>query len=118
MNTYGMSFAGLIMLMYVIIRIFSGYNVTFIHYNIETYVSIFITAFFSTFLSYTFILEGIKIIGSEKASIISMLGVTLTIVFRSLFLGERLEFIQWIGCSLVFIMLFILKVVNLLFKQR
>jgi MFS family permease len=37
----------------------------------------------------------------ERASILSMLGPVITILLGTLFLGERLEMTQWVGCLIV-----------------
>ena len=73
------------------------------------YELFFVIAVISTVVSFVLILEGIKRIGAERASIISMLGPVITILLGTLFLGERLELVQWFGCILVFLIIIVLE---------
>jgi drug/metabolite transporter (DMT)-like permease len=78
-------------------------------YSGSVYALFFVIAVVSTVVSFVLIVEGIKRIGAERASILSMLGPVITILLGTLFLGERLEMTQWAGCLLVFLSIFVLE---------
>ncbi|GAE25938.1 hypothetical protein JCM9140_1961 [Halalkalibacter wakoensis JCM 9140] len=54
-------------------------------------------------------MESIKRIGVERTSVISMAGPIVTIVLSYLFLQETLNWIQWVGCLLVFLAIMVLQ---------
>lgn len=56
--------------------------------------------FFSTVLPATLLMQGIQRIGAAQAALISAGGPILTIVLAVAFLGEHLNWIQWLGCGL------------------
>lgn len=55
---------------------------------------------FSTVLPATLLMQGIARIGSSQAALISAGGPILTLLLAVAFLGEQLNFIQWMGCAL------------------
>jgi len=65
-------------------------------YGLAIYMAVFAT-FVPTFL----ISEGIRIIGSNNASIVSAIGPISTIIMAYFILGEHLFFQQWVGAIIV-----------------
>lgn len=63
----------------------------------ELGVLLFSLAFFCTFISYLFYTEGIRIIGANRASLISVASPIITIILSFFILGERLTPIQILG---------------------
>ena len=64
----------------------------------------------STVIPSFMIVEGIRIIGAKNSSIISTVGPISTIILASVFLGEKVNAIQWVGTlvvigSILFLML-------------
>lgn len=118
MNTYGMTMASLAMGLYLIIKTLSGQPINLFRYSLSLYELFIVIAVVSTVFSFVLILEGIKRIGAERASIISMLGPVITILLGTLFLGERLELIQWFGCILVFLTVTFLELHKVSRKQE
>ena len=59
-------------------------------------------ALFSTFMPAYFLAKGIKLIGSEKSSVISTIGPVSTIILANLILGETMTWIQ-VGGTLIVI---------------
>ncbi|UOF90014.1 DMT family transporter [Fodinisporobacter ferrooxydans] len=109
MNAYGMASASLAMVVYLVIKSVSGNSMNLFRYSLSVYELYFVIAVVSTVVSFVLILEGIKRIGAERASILSMLGPVITILLGTLFLGERLELVQWAGCFLVFLTVAVLE---------
>lgn len=103
MNAYGMTSASLAMVIYLMIKTVSGQSKNLFRYSLSVYELFFFIAIVSTVAAFVLILEGIKRIGAERASILSMPGPVITILLGTVFLGERLELVQWIGCILVFL---------------
>lgn len=103
MNAYGMTAASFAMVIYLALKAASGSSFNLFRYSLSTYGIFLAVAVVSTVVSFILIVEGIKRIGAERASILSMLGPVITILLGTLFLGERLEVIQWVGCTIVFL---------------
>ncbi len=64
---------------------------------------LFMTAFFSTFMPITLMAEGIRRIGSSRASLISSFGPFLSVVLGYVFLDEMMSPMQWIGGVIIFL---------------
>jgi drug/metabolite transporter (DMT)-like permease len=103
MNAYGMSAASLAMVIYLFIKSVAGSSMNLFRYSMPVYGIFFVIAVLSTVISFVLIVEGIKRLGAERASVISMFGPIITILLGTLFLEERLEWIQWVGCVIVFV---------------
>jgi drug/metabolite transporter (DMT)-like permease len=58
-------------------------------------------AFFSTVIGVAAMLAGMRYIGAPRASLISSAGPPATLILASLFLGDRLAVIQYVGGALV-----------------
>ncbi|MDB5273631.1 MAG: permease, superfamily [Chitinophagaceae bacterium] len=58
-------------------------------------------AIFSTFLPAYFLSKGIKLIGSERSSVISTIGPVSTIVLANIVLGETMTWLQILGTLVV-----------------
>jgi drug/metabolite transporter (DMT)-like permease len=56
---------------------------------------------FSTVLPFLLLFEGIRLIGADKASLITLLGPAVTLLAAWLILDERLVLLQWSGFALV-----------------
>lgn len=56
---------------------------------------------FSTVLAISCFFSGLKLIGSTKASVISMVEPVVTILFSAMLFGERLSGMQWLGACAV-----------------
>ncbi|WP_269773994.1 DMT family transporter [Bacillus siamensis] len=105
MNAYGMSLASIAMALFLIIRKGFGYQTELWSFQPPVYFLFLIIAVFTTVVPFLFMLEGIKRIGAVRGSLISMMGPIITIIFGAFFLGERLTWIQWIGCFIVLSMI-------------
>lgn len=102
LNAYGMTAAGAAMMLYIGIKSTIGVNVPIAAYPLALYGLFVLIAVVTTVIPFVLILEGIKRIGAQRAAAISMAGPVLTIFLGALFLGERLQPIQAIGCGTVF----------------
>lgn len=102
LNTYGMTIATLFMSGYLAAKMDREEFMGLFQYSASVYVYFFVIAIISTVISCLLMFEGIKIIGAERASLISLTGPIITIILGAAFLGEQLEWIQWIGCAIVF----------------
>ena len=67
----------------------------------QVYFYAFLMATLATVLPTLLVSEGIRVIGASNASIIGSVGPISTILLAYIFLGERLEFLQWIGAIVV-----------------
>lgn len=105
LNAYGMTAAGAAMMLYTGIKAAIGMNTPMTAYPLAVYCLFVFIAVVSTVIPFVLMLEGIKRIGALKAATISMAGPVLTIFFGALFLGERLQLTQTIGCAAVFIVI-------------
>ncbi|AEP85168.1 DMT family transporter [Bacillus spizizenii] len=105
LNAYGMTAAGAAMMLYTGIKAAVGMNTPMAAYSLDVYGLFVLIAVVSTVIPFVLMLEGIKRIGALRAAAISMAGPVLTIFFGALFLGERLQLIQAIGCAAVFIVI-------------
>ncbi|MBX6396467.1 MAG: DMT family transporter [Alicyclobacillaceae bacterium] len=101
MNAWGMTAAACAMAVYAFVLGAAGRPLRVWGLSAKAYGLIFLLAFVSTFLSFVMMLEGMKRVGAERASIVSMLGPVLTILLGTWVLGERLEPVQWAGCAVV-----------------
>jgi drug/metabolite transporter (DMT)-like permease len=70
-------------------------------FNKEIYILSFLMAVFATVIPSFMISEGIRIIGSDNASIISSIGPISTIILAYFFLKETISFIQVAGTIFV-----------------
>ncbi|MEG7336354.1 DMT family transporter [Bacillus sp. 0102A] len=102
LNAYGMTAAGTAMMLYTGIKSEAGMNTPIGAYPLAMYGLFALIAVVTTVIPFVLMLEGIKRIGAQRAAIISMAGPVLTIFFGALFLGERFQLIQAIGCAAVF----------------
>lgn len=59
-------------------------------------------AFFSTVIGIAALLVGMTYIGAPRASLISSAGLPATIVFAAILLGDKLEWMQYVGGALIF----------------
>lgn len=105
LNAYGMTAAGAVMMLYTGIKAAIGMNTPMTAYPVAVYGLFVFIAVVSTVIPFVLMLEGIKRIGAMRAATISMAGPVLTIFFGALFLGERLQLTQTIGCAAVFIII-------------
>ncbi|MEK5083493.1 DMT family transporter [Bacillus sp. FSL H8-0515] len=105
LNAYGMTAAGAVMMLYTGIKAAIGMNTPMTAYPLTVYGLFVFIAVVSTVIPFVLMLEGIKRIGALRAASISMAGPVLTIFFGALFLGERLQLTQTIGCAAVFIII-------------
>ncbi|MCY9271183.1 DMT family transporter [Bacillus inaquosorum] len=105
LNAYGMTAAGAVMMLYTGIKAAIGMNTPMTAYPVAVYGLFVFIAVVSTVIPFVLMLEGIKRIGAMRAATISMVGPVLTIFFGALFLGERLQLTQTIGCAAVFIII-------------
>ncbi|AMA50968.1 DMT family transporter [Bacillus inaquosorum] len=105
LNAYGMTAAGAVMMLYTGIKAAIGMNTPMTAYPVAVYGLFVFIAVVSTVIPFVLMLEGIKRIGALRAATISMAGPVLTIFFGALFLGERLQLTQTIGCAAVFIVI-------------
>ncbi|MCY7908560.1 DMT family transporter [Bacillus inaquosorum] len=105
LNAYGMTAAGAVMMLYTGIKAAIGMNTPMTAYSVAVYGLFVFIAVVSTVIPFVLMLEGIKRIGAMRAATISMAGPVLTIFFGALFLGERLQLTQTIGCAAVFIII-------------
>lgn len=71
------------------------------HFPASVYKLAALMAIIATVIPSFLISEGIRTIGSANASIIGSIGPISTIVLAYIFLGERLNGIQWLGTILV-----------------
>lgn len=105
LNAYGMTAAGAAMMLYTGIKAAIGMNTQMTAYPLAVYGLFVFIAVVSTVIPFVLMLEGIKRIGALRAATISMAGPVLSIFFGALFLGERLQLTQTIGCAAVFIVI-------------
>ena len=96
-NSIAMMAAGLGMfthhLLFVQTNVFS--------FPIPVYWLVLIMAIFATIIPTFLIVEGVRVIGSNNAAIITSIGPISTIVLAYIFLDERLGWIQWTGTLFV-----------------
>ncbi|MCO4852130.1 DMT family transporter [Bacillus vallismortis] len=105
LNAYGMTAAGAAMMLYIGIKSTVGMNISLAAYSLAVYGLFVLIAVVTTVIPFVLMLEGIKRIGAQRAAIISMAGPVLTIFYGALFLGERLQLIQAIGCASVILII-------------
>jgi drug/metabolite transporter (DMT)-like permease len=72
-----------------------------LHYSPMIYAYAFCMAIVSTVLPSLLITAGMKRIGSSQAAVISSIGPVLTLILGFFVLGERLVWLQIIGCVMV-----------------
>ena len=73
------------------------------HFDPDIYLYAFLMAFFATVLPTFLLSEGIRVIGSNNASIIGSAGPISTIVLAYFILGERMGWLQLVGAVVVII---------------
>ncbi|MFT4568191.1 MAG: drug/metabolite transporter (DMT)-like permease [Saprospiraceae bacterium] len=105
-NSLSMTVAALAIIIHN--AILHGFNM--LDFQWEIYLIAFLISTFSTVIPSYMIVEGIRIIGASKASIIGTVGPISTIILASLILQEDIHVIQWVGsllvvASVVFVML-------------
>jgi drug/metabolite transporter (DMT)-like permease len=71
------------------------------HFPLEVYVLSMVMAVFSTVIPGLLLSEGIRMIGSGRASIIGSIGPVSTILLAYIFLDEKITFYQILGTILV-----------------
>lgn len=96
-TAYSMIAAGIMVLGHYAI---SGEGSLF-NFSSRMYALVLYMAVFATFIPTFLISEGIRIIGSNNASIISAIGPISTILMAYFILGEHLYVHQWIGAVIV-----------------
>jgi len=101
-NSLSMTVAALAIIIHN--AIMHGFNV--LDFQWEIYLIAFLISTFSTVLPSYMIVEGIRIIGASKTSIIGTVGPISTIILASIVLHEQIHPIQWVGSLLVVISVF------------
>lgn len=103
MNSYKLSF-------YIALTVCVGVGIIAIMTNqfalnqsMISYVMMFIVAVLAQFIAVVAIKEGIAILGSTVASMISMLEPVSAVIFGALLLNETVTFTQIIGCAVIII---------------
>ena len=96
-TAYSMIAAGIMVLLHYAL---SGEHSLFGFSN-RMYGLVLFMAVFATFIPTLLISEGIHIIGSNNASIISAIGPISTILLAYFILGEQLYWHQWVGAIIV-----------------
>lgn len=77
----------------------NGWNL--LNFAAPVYAYAFLMSVLSTIIPSFMIVEGIRIIGAKKSSIIGTIGPICTIVLAAVFLGETVNATQWIGTLVV-----------------
>ncbi len=98
-TAYSMIAAGIMVLLHYAV---SGEQSLFSFSN-RMYGLVVFMAIFATFIPTLLISEGIHIIGSNNASIISAIGPISTILLAYFILGEQLYWHQWVGAIVVIV---------------
>ncbi len=98
-TSLAMTFAGIT----IIFHHFFLYNFELFHFQKEVYLYTFLMATISTVLPSFLTVEGIRIIGPTRTSIISSVGPVTTIVLAYVFLGESFGLFQAIGTFFVLV---------------
>lgn len=96
-TAYSMLIATATMLLHYLLAkgiVFPSFNNPIVWYGIAM-------AIFSTFMPAYFLSKGIKLIGSERSSVISTIGPVSTIVLANIILGETMTWIQVVGTLIV-----------------
>lgn len=96
-NTLGMIFSSLFVFLHM--GLFSDETITGLPLTIYAYG--FAIAIISTVIPTFLMMEGIKLLGANRASIIGSIGPVSTIVMGYLFLGERLTVQELLGSVLI-----------------
>lgn len=106
-TAYAMSFSAFA----IIIHAFITKGIDVYSFNSEVYLLSMLMAILATVIPSFLISEGIRIIGSDNASIVSSIGPVSTIILAYIFLGEEISGMQILGtlCVLTGVLLISLK---------
>lgn len=98
-NSLSMTVAALSIIIHS--AILHGFNI--LDFQWEVYLIAFLISTLSTVIPSFMIVEGIRILGASKTSIIGTIGPISTIILASIVLHEDIRAIQWFGSILVII---------------
>lgn len=76
-----------------------------------------VLGFVSTYIPFLFYIYGIKHIGADKSVIVSSMGPIFVVTWTSMFLGERLDVVQFAGMALIIFGVIMVKVEGKFFGQ-
>lgn len=96
-NSIAMTIAAMAIIIHNVIM--HGFNV--LDFEWQIYVIALLISTFSTVIPSYMIVEGIRIIGASKSSIIGTIGPISTIIMAAIILKEHIHLIQWIGSLVV-----------------
>jgi len=96
-NSVAMTIACLAIIIHSLIQ--HGFNL--MDFQWQVYMYAFIIGIFTTVIPSFMIVEGIRLIGASKSSIIGTVGPISTIILASIVLGESINSIQWLGSIIV-----------------